>query len=79
MTYKEAALIYSLLPDEEAAKAIKATVFYFLDGVEPENLTGPAARVFDIMKKDIDRNNDKYQRIVSRNTKNIQKRWKKEV
>lgn len=26
MTYREAAIMFSLMPDEEAAKAIKATV-----------------------------------------------------
>lgn len=36
MTFREAALLFSLMQDEDAAKAIKATVNYFLDGTITE-------------------------------------------
>lgn len=61
--------MYSLMPDEEASKAIKATVNYFLYGQVTE-LDGVAAVVFDIMRTDIDRNNDKYQKTCQRNAEN---------
>lgn len=70
MTYREAAIIFSLMPDIEAAQAIKATVNYFLYRTVPDNLSGAAKQVFDIMQADIDRNAIKYEKIVERNRKN---------
>lgn len=74
MTYREAAIMFSLMPDEEAAQAIKATVNYYLYGTTA-NLDGVAGKVFEIMRADIDRNNEKYQKTVERNKNNINKRW----
>jgi len=69
MTYREAAIMFSLMPDEEAAQAIKATVNYYLYGTATD-LEGVAGKVFEIMRADIDRNNEKYQEICSRNEQN---------
>lgn len=69
MTYREAAIMFSLMPDTDAAQAIKATVNYYLYGTVT-NLEGVAGRVFEIMQADIDRNNEKYQKVCSRNEKN---------
>ena len=74
MTYREAAIMFSLMPDGEAAQAIKATVNYYLYGTIAD-LEGVAGKVFEIMQADIDRNNEKYQKIVERNRTNINKRW----
>lgn len=74
MTYREAAIMFSLMPDDKAAQAIKATVNYYLYGTVIE-LDGVAGKVFEIMRADIDRNNEKYQKIVERNKDNINKRW----
>lgn len=74
MTYREAAIMFSLMPDEEAAQAIKATVNYYLYG-KTTDLDGVAGRVFEIMRADIDRDREKYQKIVERNKENIEKRW----
>ena len=76
MTYREAAIMFSLMPDADAAQAIKATVNYYLYGTETD-LEGVAGKVFEIMQADIDRNNEKYQKIVERNKANINKRWGK--
>ena len=77
MTYREAAIMFSLMPEGDAARAIKATCDYYLYRTLPANLTGTAQQVFKIMKADIDRNNEKYQKIVARNKRNIEKRWEK--
>lgn len=77
MTYREAAIMFSLMPEGDAARAIKATCDYYLYRTLPANLTGTAQQVFKIMKADIDRNNEKYQKIVDRNKRNIEKRWGK--
>ena len=77
MTYREAAIMFSLMQPDDAARAIKATVDYYLYGTVPTNLDGAAAQVFQIMHADIDRNAEKYQRTVERNRKNVQKRWEK--
>ena len=73
MTYREAAIMFSLMPDTDAAAAIKATVGYYLYGTLPDYISGVAAQVFDIMRADIDRNNEKYQEIVERNRENGRK------
>ncbi len=77
MTYREAAIMFSLMPEGDAARAIKATCDYYLYRTLPANLTGTAQQVFKIMKADIDRNNEKYKKIVERNKRNIEKRWEK--
>lgn len=64
--------MFSLMPDEEAAQAIKATVNYYLYGANTA-LEGVAGKVFEIMRADIDRNNEKYQEVCSRNEKNGKK------
>lgn len=78
MTYREAALMFSLMPEPDAAKAIKATVNYYLYGDLPNQIDGVAAQVFKIMQADIDRNNEKYARIVEQRRNAINKRWGKE-
>lgn len=78
MTYREAAIMFSLMQEPDAAKAIKATVNYYLYGTVPDDLSGPAAQVFAIMQADIDRNNTKYAGIVERNRANIKKRYGEE-
>ena len=70
MTYREAALMFSLMPESDAAKAIKATVNYYLYGQFPSGLDGVAEKVFQIMRADIDRNNAKYQEICKINAVN---------
>lgn len=72
MTYREAAIMFSLMPEEQAAKAIKATVNYYLYGRETV-LEDVAAEVFEIMKADIDRNNAKYLETCIRNQRNGRK------
>lgn len=72
MTYREAAIMFSLMPDNEAAQAIKATVNYYLYGADAD-LEGVAGKVFEIMRADIDRNSEKYQEICSRNEENGKK------
>lgn len=76
MTFREAAIMFSLMPDEDAARAIKATVNYFLYN-QVADLDGVAGSVFAIMKADIDRNDQKYVDICKRNKDNINKRWQK--
>ena len=77
MTYREAALMFSLMPESDAAKAIKATVNYYLYGQLPSGLDGVAEKVFQIMRADIDRNNAKYREVCKRNAENINKRWRR--
>lgn len=77
MTYREAAIMFSLMPEPDAAHAIKATVNYYLYGILPDNIGGAAAQVFAIMRADIDRNNEKYQETCRRNSDNINRRWHK--
>ena len=77
MTYREAALIFSLMPDEEAAKAIKGTVNYFLWRDVPE-LTGTALKVFEIMRASIDRSRTAYEKKVDGGKQGAINRWQKD-
>lgn len=63
MTYREAALMFSLMGKEAAADAIVATCRYFLFDEIPE-LEGITAQVFDIQKAAIDRGRAKYEKQV---------------
>lgn len=74
MTYKEAALLFSILGEQEAAAAIKATCDYFLYGITPE-LTGAAAKVFEIERAAIDRGRESYQAKVNGGRAGANKRW----
>lgn len=78
MTYREAAIMFSLMQPCDAAKAIKATVDYYLYGTVPHDLDGAAAQVFKIMHADIDRNAEKYRQTVEtatgRTCRNVGKR-----
>ena len=76
MTYREAALIFSLMPDNEAAQAIKATVNYYLRGEVPE-LTGTPAQVFEIMRASIDRGQETYRARVEGGRKGANAHWGK--
>lgn len=76
MTYREAALIFSLMPDAEAAQAIKATVNYYLRGEVPE-LSGTPAQVFEIMRASIDRGQETYKARVEGGRKGGNAHWGK--
>ena len=77
MTYREAALIFSLMPDAEAAQAIKATVNYYLHGEVPE-LSGTPAQVFEIMRASIDRGQETYKARVEGGRKGARAHWRKD-
>lgn len=72
MIYREVALLLSILPDAEAAKTVKASVRYFLNGELPDELTGMAAEVFNIQREKMERDYDKYVKKVKKNRKNGQ-------
>ena len=77
MTYKEAALLFSILGDQDAAAAIKATCDYFLYGTI-QDLTGAAAKVFEIERAAIDRGRESYSAKVDGGRAGAEKRWKHE-
>lgn len=79
MTYRECALIFTFLPDEDAAAAMKAACNYFLFKKRPDGLSEAAAHVADILCADIDKNAEKYAKICKRNAENIGRRWSKDA
>lgn len=78
MTYREAAIMFSLMPEPDAAKAIKATVNYYLYGEIPEEIAGVAAQVFTIMKADIDRGRISYKKRCEGGAKGGNAHWHKD-
>ena len=74
MTYKEAALMFTLMGEHDAAQAIQAACNYYLYGSEPE-LDGIVARVFEIEKAAIDRGRSEYKAKVDGGRKGGNRHW----
>lgn len=74
MTYRETALIFRLLSDEDAAQAIKAACTYYLTGKEIQ-VSEQAGEVFSVMKASIDRDFSKYQEKSEKSRKAAHKSW----
>lgn len=77
MTYREAALLYKVLPDADAAAVIKATVDYYLTGDDP-GFSGTLAAVFDVMKTGVDKGRSEWQKRSEHGRKAITARWNKD-
>lgn len=75
--YLEQKEIFETLSDNEAGKLIKAIFEYESTGQSPK-LSKTLNLVFIPIKNALDRNKEKYQKVVERNKKNIRKRWNKE-
>lgn len=75
--YQEQKEIFDTLSDSEAGKLIKAIFEYESTGQSPK-LSKTLNLVFIPIKNSLDRNKEKYQKVVERNKKNIKKRWNKE-
>ena len=75
--YLEQQEVFEMLSDEEAGKLIKAIFEYEKTG-KIINLDKALQIAFIPIKSSLDRNKEKYNKVVERNKKNIEKRWKKE-
>lgn len=75
--YQEQKEIFDTLSDNEAGKLIKAIFEYESTGQSPI-LSKTLNLVFIPIKNSLDRNKEKYQKVVERNKRNIKKRWNKE-
>lgn len=75
--YQEQKEIFDMLTDEEAGKLIKA-IFEYEDTGQLLELDKSLKIAFIPIKSTLDRNQEKYEKVVERNKKNIEKRWKKE-
>ena len=64
-----------VLPDESAGRAFKAAARYFLEGTEPENVSGfdcAEKIVYSVIRGDIDESIRKHQATVARKRKRQQ-------
>lgn len=68
--------VFEELTDEEAGRLIKG-IFKYVNTGDSE-LTGLMKSVFIPIKKDIDKNEENYQKRCEKNRENINKRWGKE-
>lgn len=75
--YLEQQEIFEMLEDEEAGRLIKAIFKYEKTGLIPQ-LDKSLKIAFIPIKSVLDRNKEKYEKVVERNKQNIEKRWKKE-
>lgn len=69
--------IFGMLEDEEAGQLIKAIFEYEETGQMPK-LDKSLRIAFIPIKNALDRNKEKYQKVIERNKQNIEKRWNKE-
>ncbi len=77
--YRELAYMFALMSKDDAGSVIKAAFDYFMRGDLPNPpFSGVAKDAFNKIRKDIDRNAEKYRKTVERNRKNGRKRWNKE-
>lgn len=75
--YLEQKQIFEMLTNEEAGQLIKA-IFEYEDTGQIINLDRSLQIAFLPIKSALDRNKEKYENVVKRNKRNIEKRWKKE-
>lgn len=75
--YLEQKQIFEMLTNEEAGQLIKA-IFEYEDTGQIVNLDRSLQIAFLPIKSALDRNKEKYENVVKRNKRNIEKRWKKE-
>ncbi len=73
--YKEQ---FSLLSNAEFGSLIRSAIDYERDGVIPEFSEKHLSLAFSVIKENIDRNMERYQKRCEQNRQNIQKRWEKE-
>ena len=69
--------IFESLSDEDAGKLIKGIFNYVTTG--ESNLDGLMKTIFIPIKKDIDKNEENYQKRCEKNRENINKRWNKDI
>ena len=75
--YLEQKQIFEMLTNEEAGQLIKA-IFEYEGTGQIVNLDRSLQIAFLPIKSALDRNKEKYENVVKRNKRNIEKRWKKE-
>lgn len=75
--YQEQKEIFEVLTDEEAGKLIKA-IFEYEESGQTSDLDKSLKIAFIPIKNILDKNKEKYEKVVERNKQNIQKRWEKE-
>ena len=75
--YLEQKSIFEMLTDEEAGRLIKA-IFEYEDTGQLLSLDRALHIAFIPIKNTLDRNKQKYEKVVERNKKNIEKRWENE-
>jgi hypothetical protein len=75
--YLEQKQIFEMLTNEEAGQLIKA-IFEYEDTGQIVRLDRSLQIAFLPIKSALDRNKEKYENVVKRNKRNIEKRWKKE-
>lgn len=75
--YLEQKQIFEMLTDEEAGQLIKA-IFEYEDTGQLISLDKSLQIAFIPIRSALDRNKEKYEKVVERNKKNIEKRWQKE-
>lgn len=75
--YLEQKQIFEMLTNEEAGQLIKA-IFEYEDTGQTVSLDKSLQIAFIPIKSALDRNKEKYEKVIERNKKNIEKRWNKE-
>ncbi len=68
--YRDYAELFAFLSREDKADLMESVFAYAFDGREPEGLSTPAMIVFTVMKRQYDRDREKYEQKCEKNRKN---------
>lgn len=77
MLYPEHVSVTRLLPDDERGRLLLAVSEYAEASHIPQNESSAFMACFELMRKGIDRQREKYAEACERNRRNIERRWAK--
>lgn len=79
LLYNDDVDLFRQLTNTERGRLIMALFEYFIDGTVASGLDGMTNVVFTVLKRNIDRDRDKYQRACERRRESQRKRWKQKT
>ena len=79
MLYPEHVSVTRLLPDDERGRLLLAVSEYAEASRIPQNESSAFMACFELMRKGIDRQREKYAEACERNRRNIERRWAKKA
>jgi len=74
MTFREGAVIYTILPDEDAGRLVKAAAVYYLNGTEPD-LPEQLRSAFTVMQSGVEHGRESWEKRRMHGKRAAEARW----